>query len=807
MPKTKNKTAQAELINETKISLKDLVLDIRNIDLLICLIVVLILFIPTLNRPWLTYDERIIYDSIYFTTPRSFSEIFEFVENFGKSFNIISSNSYYSSGYIIRTCPLSLILNLFTGFLFGKSSFLFHTLNLTLHLINICLFYLILKSCFTNTKLSQIASRFLLITLTVLWAVHPVMIESILLSTNFGATLSYGFFFGFLLDFLINKRKNDSLLRKFIIPIIFLIPMLTNEYIVTLPFVLFIISFYETYKNASFKKAFKLSFQETKPYFVGLVLYTIFYSLSPNNKIIQPFVGNQLEILVERIFWLSPQIFVHFVKLIFYSKTLSTDQTLFVHLGETLFHPYSILCILLFTCWLFIPLYLFIKNRKASNVFLLCWTFFFTLLPFLHILVPSYLLVAERYLYCPLALLIFGSLKIVLNQSNKKAFVTSSMFLSVALLLCLGRSYYRTLDWKDNYSFIASTYNATKDPLLKAIKLNMLAEISSIKTLEQNKTLKDDYEDILKLLNEAKQKAIKLKNKYQDSLPLVIKSYGLDYDSKLAKINSFEAVIRCLQLKEDYHIGISLLESYINKPELLDPRIFEIYTTWLINDNNTLKAKNILLKANSTYPHISSILMQLFDLSIEKEAEKYLIEALKYYPQDISILGKAITFYQEQKNDSLTARYSYLYGLLTQSKFAYQQSLSNYLNTGDLRDARKIVFKLLKIAPDDPETLYFISDYYYKIKDNEKAVSYLAKAYSTGLHISTNPKLMFNIGYTLTKLYLLLDNQEQAIALAKEIFNFTDNDNKSLIKLARLYKSLDLKEDLNACLKKIDLTL
>ena len=807
---SKNKTVKNE--ETTKTNLKDLLTNSTTIDLLICIIVILVLFIPTLNRPWLTYDERIIYDSLYFPVPKSFGEIFEIFGNFGSNFNIFSSNSIYSSNYISRACPLCLLMWTFTVFFLHKQAFLFHLLNLSLHILNTILIYFILKIPVSTTKIESPLKRFLPVLLTLIWAVHPVMIESVLLSTNFGATLSYSFFFGFLLDFLINKRRNNSLIRGFIIPIIFLIPMLTNEYIVTLPFVLFIISFYETYKNTSFKKAFKLSYEETKPYFVGLVVYTIFYFLFSNNKIIYSLIGNQPTALIERVFWLAPQIFIHFLKLIFYPQILSTDQTLFVHLGKILFDPYSILCILIFTCWLFIPLFLFIKDRKASNVFLLCWSFFFALLPFLHILMPSYLLAAERYLYCPLALLIFGFLKILLNQSNKKVLPVSSILLSVALLLCLSRSYYRALDWRDNYSFITSTYNSTSDPFLKAIKLNMLTETLSIAAPSQNEKLKEYYEDILKLLNEAKEANIKLQNEYQASIPLILKSYGLDYDSRLAKIASLEAFIKCIKLKEDYQIGINLLNPYINKPELLDPRIFEIYTSWLINDKKILEAKHILLKANSTYPHISSILMQLFDLSIKsennkKKAEKYLIEALKYYPQDTSILGKAIIFYQEQKNSLLAARYSYLYGLLTQSRVAYQQALSNYLDSGDLRNAKKTVLKLLEIAPDDPETLYFISDYYYKTKNNEKAISYLTKAYSTGLRISASPKLMFNIGYTLTKLYLLLNNQEQAIILAKEIFNFTDSDNKSLIKLAKLYKSLDLKEDLNACLKKINLTL
>ena len=813
MSKKKNKTIFAESLKETKISLKDLIFNIRNIDLLICLVIVLILFIPTLNRPWLTYDERIIYDSLYFPVIKSFGEIFEVFGNFSGNFNIISSNSLYSSNYISRTCPLSFMINLFTSFLFGKNPILYHAFNLFLHLINMCLFYLILKLSLTTHKpiktFSKVTSRFLLITLTIIWAVHPVMIESVLLSTNFGATLSYGFFFGFLLDFLINKDKNTSLLRTFLIPAVFLIPMFTNEYIITLPFILFIISFYETYKNNQFKKAFKLSFEETKPYFTGLLLYIIIYPLFLNSKVVYPFVGNQLTALMERSLWLSPQIFVHFLKLIFYPKILSTDQTLFVHLGKTLFAPYSILCILIFISWLFIPLYLFIKNKKISNIFLLCWSFFFALVPFLHILAPSYLLVAERYLYLPLALLIFGLLKIILDLPNKKLLMSSSIFLILVLLLCLTRSHYRTSDWKDNYSFIISTYNSTNDPLLKAVKLNMLGETLNIFAPEKSMGY---HEDVLKLLKQAKQLNTKLRTKHQDYLPLVIKSYGLDYDSKLAKIVSLQAIIRCLQLKEDYHIGIKLLKPYINKPELLDPRIFETYTNWLLSDKEIAGAKHILLKANSTYPHISSILMPLFNLTIKdennrKEAEGYLQEALKYYPCDISILSKAIFFYQEQKNSLLVAKYSYSYGLLTQSKIAYEKALSNYLEAGALRNAKKIVLKLLKTTPDNPETLYFISDYYYKTKNNEKALSYLIKAYSIGLNTSASPKLMFNIGYTLVNLYLLLGNNEPAITISKEIFNFTDNDNKSLIKLAKLYKSLDLKEDLNACLKKINPTL
>ena|SRR3989338_10016487 len=90
-----------------------------NVDILICLIcfvIISLLFIPTFNRPWLIYDERIISEGIYFASPITFGEIFEILNRFGFSFNTLSSNTIYSSNYITRTCPfgeiLGMILNL-----------------------------------------------------------------------------------------------------------------------------------------------------------------------------------------------------------------------------------------------------------------------------------------------------------------------------------------------------------------------------------------------------------------------------------------------------------------------------------------------------------------------------------------------------------------------------------------------------------------------------------------------------------------------------------------------------------------------
>ena len=505
--------------------LKELIFDKKNWELLVCILLVSILFVPTLIRPWLIYDERIIFDGLYFPTASTFGEIFEIIEKFGLNFNALSSNTIYSSNYITRSCPFGQLLGVLLTFFFKREPVFYHAFNLIFHLINTCLVYFILK-IFTRSSGSEQTTfnRILICLLTVVWAVHPAMVEPVLLSTNFGAGFSYFFLFAFLLDFLINKEKNKSDLRKILIPFLFLIPMLTNEYIVTLPLVFFIIAFQKNYQVNPLNKAFKISATETKPYFYGLLLYIIYFLFVSHYKVSQPFNEKQLLILVERVFWLSPQVFFHFLKLVFYPKILSIDQTLFVHLGKAISDPYAIFCILFLSCWLFIPLFLFLKGKWLPNLFLLCWTFFFALMPFLHVFMPSYTLAAERYLYAPLAFFIFSIAKIFSHKEHKVQ-IPVLFSLSIILVLCFSRSFYRTFDWKDNYSFINSSYETSKDPLFKAMRLGMLGKAILVFELEKKDKIKDCFFQTLGLLEEAKRETLEKKLKYQKSIPEVIKSY------------------------------------------------------------------------------------------------------------------------------------------------------------------------------------------------------------------------------------------------------------------------------------------
>lgn len=777
-----------------------------NIGLLICLTITCILYIPTINREWLLYDERIIVDGTYFATPLSIGEIFEIINSFGLNFNVLSSNTIYSSNYLTRTCPLAQVFGMLVSFFLKKEAVLYHLFNLALHLINTVLVFYILKLIFKSDSQNN-PNRLLVILLTLIWATHPALTESILLSINCGATFSYIFFFSLLLDFLLNREKNTSFLRRLVIPVIFLIPMLMNEYIAALPVILFFISTHSAYKTSPLKAAFKKAFQETTPYLTGLLCYVLYFFFTTNYQAIHSMIENEFVVFLERVFWLSPQIFFHLLKVTFLPIKLSIDQTVFVNLGKTLFDPYSLFCIIFLICWLFIPLTFYILKRRLDNLCFTTWTFFLALLPFLHILMPSYTLAADRYLYTSTMFLVLGIGKILSGLTkNKQLQLTTSIVLSVILILLFTRALYRTFDWKDNYSFINSSYKMSSNSLFKAMRLGMLGKAMAVFEGEKKEEIKNYFFQTLNLLREAREDLIKEKIKFQEKLPLVIKAYGLDYDSLLSKVAFLEASSRCLELNEDYKISLELLKPYVKIINKTEPRVLELYAHLLISDKKYDLAKNVLLKANETYSNTPFILLRLIDYFIKYEnnkekAEQYLMQALKFHPYDKTILLKAIEFYQSINSPNLTAKYAYLYGLRAQSKLAYNQALSIFLNLGDLNNAKKTVNKLLKIDLQDPQTLYLASNYYYKVNDPQKALEFLLKAYNT--ISSSDTKLAFNITYTLSRLYIRLGNKDEAIKFSQDALQFAKTNFDSLHKLARLYKSLNLTEYFNYCIKEI----
>ncbi len=347
---------------------------INKITLVYCLAISLVIFaffVHTLNYQWRYYDENIIFQETIQPIPHTFNEIFEFISAFGVINYTESANAFYSDISNIRGTPLNTVLNFFVFWVFQKSAFKYHLFSLILHILNSCLLFLIMISLhkrFSKEAINSTQHKTYIICslLTILWALHPVSIESVLLVINFGALITYFSCLSFIWYFL--RLKQPLLLHQSILILLFyLFPLFLNEYSITLPLVIFIYLFsISVFSNKvlTYKEAFMSSLVQTLPLIIGGAIYTIYFLLTPKIKIQE---ASNILLILERILWLSPQIFFHNLKLIFIPLKLSIDQCMLVILSKSIFAPYAIFCFCVFSTFVILSIYSLLKLRQIQG--------------------------------------------------------------------------------------------------------------------------------------------------------------------------------------------------------------------------------------------------------------------------------------------------------------------------------------------------------------------------------------------------------------------------------------------------------
>ena len=763
------------------------------VDISICLIVVLAIYFHTLNRPWIFYDERVIYEEIYAPITNNIGEIFEILQSFGLFNNVSSSNNLYSFITVDRTNLLDETHQLLLAHFFKKNPFNYHLFNLLLHLINTSIVFLILKNILRSPAN---ISKIIIILLTLLWALHPVHVESILLSTNIGATFCYSVYFILFFDFVKNRKQNTHIFRKIFLSICFLITMLFNEHIISLPLILFFYSVISSLKSNDLKTTLTNSLKETLPYLIGLMLYLVYFTIF--GFILMKLTSlSPVGLTIERLFWLTPQIFIHYLKLIFLPLKLSIDQTAFVTLGKSLFDPYSITCFVSLIFWLFVPFLVFIWKRKLYVICLVTILFFVSLLPYTQIITPSYILAAERYLYIPSFFIVLGIALITSNLYSLPALKKFSnipiLVILIAVLILSTRTYLRTNDWENNSTLLKSTIKSAPNYLYKGARYRTLAETYSTDTDK-----KDKPETYFKRANIYLYKALehfKEEKKEQLNPPEITKFYGLDPESQIVKSIYFLSLDAIANKNKDPKKYLKLFAPHLQKLDYFDPRTLELYANLLIRDNNLPEAKKIFLKAYKKYPRSTYILLSLIKIETDFEknptnAKKYLEEALRFDPYSKNVLFEAVRHYQHEGNPDEYAKYAYLYGLRTHSKFFYNEALAGYLILGDLKNAKKTIDKLLILDPSDPNTLYLSSNYYIKQNDYKKALEQLNKAHLIIEDGKTDKQLSFNITNTLAKLHATQGNYQLAILHAREALNFAEGDPENIAKVKKLLSDI-----------------
>lgn len=152
------------------------------------LLIVFIFYAHTVPYPFREFDESLVFRELVFPMPQSLHEFIEYGKQFGFNVYFEASNVFYSKIGNLRLTNVNCFLTMFMELCFQKKAWLYHCLSLSLHIINTGLLFLCLQ------RLKGLSLPIISL-LALLFALHPVQIESVLFACNALALLAYGLAF------------------------------------------------------------------------------------------------------------------------------------------------------------------------------------------------------------------------------------------------------------------------------------------------------------------------------------------------------------------------------------------------------------------------------------------------------------------------------------------------------------------------------------------------------------------------------------------------------------------------------------
>ena len=652
-------------------------------ELFFCLCTILVIvgfFFHTLGYPWRHFDEQIIYNETLLPIPRSFSELLDFIKYFGLKSYIEASSPFSTTISNLRCAPFGTLyfLGLFT--IFQKNPFYYHLFSLLIHVLNSIFVFFILNLISSALGKSRL---FLVSIFTLIWALHPANIEGILMPSNSGALITYFFCISLTLYFTFSAIRNKPLsaINKISDFIAYFIPLLLNEYSTTMIFVLFfyIIALLIFYNKFSYKQAIAISFQYLLPMIATFLFFVIYFISLPNLK---TFSSSDIIYSLERVLWLCPQIFFHFLKLIVLPFNLSIDQSFLVKISDSLFSPYPIFCILILLSILLLSIISFFKlnSRRYFCIFILFVPFLFSIFPFLHIISPIYNFASERYLYLPTFFFIMGIFTAIIILSRKSKGNLPVLLISVFILILISsKTYLRTLDWKDSISIFKSSITNSNNALVKGLRLQMIGGL-----LFQGENVEDKKLGI-QIINEGSNILSNyynyLENLKYNNYPKIKFFYGIDPKTIQAKVAYLIALSK-IGLDLNIQSAYELLKPHIENSSLTDSQILDFYLGILFTLNKLDEAEVILNRAIKTKlsPITLTILSELYKRKYKdySRAEETLKESFRFFPYDTRTLERLKSLYLETNNLDKYAYFSYLHGLRTHSPQSLNDALSTY---------------------------------------------------------------------------------------------------------------------------------
>ena len=387
------------------------------------LILTVLIFLPTFNNDFqMEWDDQWMLHNPF--TPE------------GLKWGIIKL--YFAKGFTGQYSPINQLMYSLLYAIDGYNPFVYHTASLFIHLINIiCVFALtniILSDCLTKEK--QLSIKFIIFVSTLIFAIHPLQVESVAWISASKILLSSTFYLLAGISFVSFIKKRHFFLYA-ITFVLFVLSYLTKEQTVTFPlFATLICYWYKIKPN-------KIKFWKYVCPLYGLAILCglhFLYSVSSYEQ----FADTSVYVWWQRLIYCFYSIVSYFFKWLFPSN-LDWMYEFPAPYGESM--PVWLILYPILFCTFLLCFWDKVKNRLIVSSLLIT---FINLLLVLHLFIlPRGAVIADRYMYLPIIgiNIIFAYYMGIIRKRHKR--------FSYSILFCIGLlfsflTFYRTQDWKNS---------------------------------------------------------------------------------------------------------------------------------------------------------------------------------------------------------------------------------------------------------------------------------------------------------------------------------------------------------------------
>ncbi len=666
---------------------------INNYHIWIPLLITFLIYAISLIYGFRNFDEDILIKNFY--THKTFQEYIE------KFFLVHAGGASKAHGFSFsgvqntHVCFLGMPTIYLVAYLFKANPFLYHSWSLLLHSIAVVFLVLFAHRLTQDKKIAMFTAC--------AWTLHPTNVESIIWATNWLQCLGAGFYF-FILWWITSIIHSDmpwhvTTRQTFSIMLFTTIAILFTEHTITIPIAIFVTTFY-LLNNLKQKNALQNSIKTSLPSFVVIFSYWLIRNLMIS-KAIQTSSSNGFHELLNRLLFLTPQVFIHQIKLVLFPANLTIDQLDLLHLDQSYFRSYHLICLITIAL-IGVSIFLLRKSFPFLSYGLLMYTV--TLLSFIQI-IPLYSMSAERYNYFGSAFIVLGIISTIF-QLNK--FKKTAPYIAILWCLILGiRGEFRIWDWKDSKTLFRSTINTSKSFLKKGIWTYNLAICEE--DIEKKKVLLTESNILLKRFIQQPTKRYEI----DKSVGLILTKYELDPESLLAKASDRIATnYEILGDKKNQLKYLNKALKYSRPKSQSRSLIYKNLGTYYFQESNYKKSLDYYFRSYEISPNptisyaISICYLKLNDFN---NYEKYLKEAASVIsPYNVSPFKTYGQFLELEKHDYANAlKYYKIASLLENNVEPYILLSSLYLKQTQINKAYEIIKNGLHSFPENPTLIYF----------------------------------------------------------------------------------------------------